>query len=153
MLPGWLKKSSLGMSIVLGAATWLILSLIWINSRRGGAVYAVLWSLLMPGYTAGRFVGSLFFPNEARYGTTGLYAVPLFGILGDFILFVITWYFCLRLKRAFEPQDINSQVTSDYGSIQTRRRRRRLTKHFDGEHEPTYEPKQNYGRFLLFAQL
>src|SRR5690242_12810971 len=90
------------MSILLGAVTWFILAVLFTNSENGGSINKAILSFYGPAYRAGTYVGSFFFPHHAIRGTTGWYVVPLFGIFGEFVLLVIVWYFCLRIKRAFD---------------------------------------------------
>jgi hypothetical protein len=139
------------MSIVLGAVSWVVLGVVWTHSQPGGVVYRTIWSSFEPGFAAGSYVGSFFFPNHAIHGTAGSYMVPLFGGFGELLLLVIVWYFCLRIKRAFEPEEVDSLQTSDDQSIHARRNRRRISTHFDGEHEPAYQPTKFYwSKFFYF---
>ena len=137
MLPKWLKRSSLALSLLLGAATWFVLTGVWLRAIKGGFIDTTVGALYEPAYNAGRYVGALIFPDYAVRGTTGWYLIPLFGAAGEFVLLTAIWYFCIRLTRVFQPQEPEPLPGVDKQSLKIPLRR---ADSFDGAHEPDYTP-------------
>jgi hypothetical protein len=139
MLPTWLKRSPLGLSVFCGIISWTGLAIVWTHVADGGSLQRTIDVVYLPAYRAGRSVGGLVFGNASPH-TTGWYLLPLFGAAGQLVFLIIVWYFGIRLYRVFNPLTAEEPVVPQRVHGRTPQMARS-----QWENEPDYVPKSYFG--------
>jgi len=104
----WLRKSDIGLALLLGFASWIVLSLIQVNFPKDSRTAELAWRILAPGFIAGFKIGRLIFPDDGSPTGHHLYLVGLMGGLGSVLSFSVFWYLLIRIYRVFRPKGLET---------------------------------------------
>jgi hypothetical protein len=80
----WLSKRDWGLSLLLA-----FVSFVAVVAMPGQSANHLFEG---PIFSAGVYVGAIFFPGYATRGTNGFYLVPLFGAAADFMVLLAFWF-------------------------------------------------------------
>ncbi len=105
----WLRKTDIGLALLLGFASLFVLNLITANSPPSSPTANLLWRIMAPVYRAGFEIGRLIFGDE-RSATAHhhLYLVALMGSLASVLSLAVFWYLLIRIYRVFRPKGMAS---------------------------------------------
>jgi hypothetical protein len=98
----WLKQTELGLSFLLGVASWCVLVAIDMHLQQGGLVDTAIWRVLGPVYRAGCYVGAIVFADSSAHGTS-LKVVSL-GAATEILVLMALWFVGIRVARRMRAE-------------------------------------------------
>ena len=84
----WLARRKLGLSFLLGFASWIALALLFSRSAEGSLVYRFVAEIDRPGWRAGEYVARIFFGNDPQHRADA----ALMGMAGVLVTLTAFWY-------------------------------------------------------------
>ena len=106
----WLVKRKVGVSFLLGVASWILLTLAWNQSQQGSLTFRFIATIMRPGFTAGDHIARLVNASGANGALIHLAALLL--------MYTVFWYVVIlllaRLRTETRIGDEQGSGPADY---------------------------------------
>jgi hypothetical protein len=97
------KRRDVGLAALLSGCTWLVLTLIWTHSSKGGLADRTIEGLFYLPYRGGKHLAHVLFPDHgvdhAIRNNTGYYLGPLMGMGGELLFLAAILFLAIRVVR------------------------------------------------------